>query len=200
MKSDMDHKSEQSADRERSIAPAMGPFTFDPEKATEAILYVCSRVGGDLYATLKLLYLADKLHLHRYGRFLYGDEHYALPHGPVPQGAYDIIKFVRGASGSASLLAYDPAKKAFAVDGNTLRALREADASVFSESDEECLNAVVEEFGGKYFSGLKAATHDAAFNATNHCNLITPAAIASMSGDDSAALIQYLADSSPDVK
>lgn len=176
----------------------MGPYTFDPEKATEAILYVSSRVRGDMYATLKLLYLADKLHLHRYGRFLYGDEHYALPYGPVPQGAYDIVKFVRGPSGSSSSFVHEVAKEAFAVEGNSIRALRNVDASVFSESDEECLNEVIASFGSEHFEGLKAATHDAAYDATSYCHQMTPAAIASMSAD-AAALIQYLADPAPDV-
>ena len=195
----MRHKSEQTINGASTIGGAMGPFIFDPEKATEAILYVSSRVHGDMYATLKLLYLADKLHLHRYGRFLFGDAHYALPHGPVPQGVYDIVKFVRGSSGQSSVRAYEPARTAFAMDGNSIRALRDVDLSVFSSSDEECLDEVIATFGTERFNDLKVATHDAAYEATSHCNRITPAAIASMS-DDPAALIQYLADMAPDIK
>jgi hypothetical protein len=178
------------------MARAMGPNTFDPDKAVEAVLYVASRVRGDLYATLKLLYLADKLHLHRYGRFLFGDEHYALPHGPVPQGAYDLIKFVRNDGNCASKLPHAPAREAFAVEGNTIRPLRDADEMAFSVSDEECMNEVIAEFSKENFSGLKAAVHDDAYNATGHCRLITPAAIATMA-DNPAALIQHLADSAP---
>jgi uncharacterized phage-associated protein len=121
----------------------MGPHTFDPEKATEAILFVADRARGDMYATLKLLYLADKLHLHRYGRFLFGDEHYALPYGPVPQGAYDLVKYVRGTSNEVE---YPPAREAFVLEGNTIRTLRDVDTSVFSDSDEECLNEVLDRF------------------------------------------------------
>jgi uncharacterized phage-associated protein len=165
----------------------MGPVSFDPEKATEAILYVSSRVG-DMYATLELLYLADKLHLYRYGRFLFGDGHYALPHGPAPQGAYDLLRFVRGASQNESQYEYEPALKAFAIEGNTIRALRDVDASLFSESDEECLNEVISEFGSAGFARPKAATHDDA--STSHCGLITPAAMAWGVGDARAALIE----------
>jgi len=174
----------------------MGPSTFDPDKAIEAIIYVASRVGGDLYTTLKLLYLADKLHLHRYGRFVFGDEHYALPHGPVPQGAYDLIKFVRNDGGTMSHLEHTPARDAFAVEGNTIRPLRQADEMAFSVSDEECMSEVIAEFGKENFNRLKAATHDDAYNATGHCKRITPAAIATMA-DNPAALIQHLADSAP---
>lgn len=174
----------------------MAARTFDPDKAVEAILYVASRVSGDLYTTLKLLYLADKLHLHRYGRFVFGDEHYALPYGPVPQGAYDLIKFVRGDAGNASTFEYQPAREAFAVDGNTIRPLREPDAMTFSESDEECMNRAVADFGSLSFNELKSETHDAAYNATGRCQLITPEAIATMA-EDPAALIQHLANPAP---
>ncbi len=196
MDRDFRDKSEQATRRACNIAPAMGPHTFDPEKATEAILFVANRARGDMYATLKLLYLADKLHLHRYGRFLFGDEHYALPYGPVPQGAYDLLKYVRGTSRAVE---YPPAREAFVLEGNTIRTLREVDRSVFSDSDEECLNEVLEQFGGANFNGLKHAAHDAAFHATSRGQRIAPEAIASMT-DDAAALIQHLADSAPDLK
>jgi hypothetical protein len=177
---------------------SMGPFTFDPEKATEALLYVATNIGGDMYTTLKALYVADKLHLHRYGRFVYGDEHCALPYGPVPQGAYDLVKYVRGVT-DRSVYEYPPARQAFALAGNEIRPLRAPDTSVFSDSDEECLDEAIRTLRGSDFGSVKAATHDAAYNATNHCHRIAPAAIASMS-EHSTALIQYLADPAPDVK
>lgn len=188
--------SEQSCQCASKIRLAMGPHTFDPEKATEAILFVADRARGDMYATLKLLYLADKLHLHRYGRFLFGDEHYALPYGPVPQGAYDLVKYVRGTSNDVE---YPPAREAFALEGNTIKTLRAVDTSVFSDSDEECLNEVLNQFGGANFHGLKRATHDEAFHATGRGQRIAPEAIASMA-DDAALLIQHLADPAPDRK
>lgn len=196
MDRDFRNNSEQWQRSACNIAPAMGPHTFDPEKATEAILFVANRARGDMYATLKLLYLADKLHLHRYGRFLFGDEHAALPYGPVPQGAYDLMKYVRG---TCNDLEYPPAREAFVLEGNTIRTLRDVDTSVFSDSDEECLNEVLESFGGANFNRLKHATHDAAFNATSRGQRIAPEAIASMA-DDPATLIQHLADSAPDRK
>jgi len=189
-------KCEQSPESACKLTPAMGPHTFDPEKATEAILFVADRARGDIYATLKLLYLADKLHLHRYGRFLFGDEHHALPYGPVPQGAYDLVKYVRGTGNDVE---YPPAREAFVLEGNTIRTLRDVDTSVFSDSDEECLNEVLNQFGGANFNGLKSATHDEAFQATGRGHRIAPEAIASMA-DDPALLIQHLTDSAPDRK
>ena len=171
----------------------MGPFQFDPEKATEALLYVARRIRGqDLYTTLKVLYVADKHHLHRYGRFIFGDAHHALPHGPVPQGAYDILKWLRGDSGRR----YEPAREALRVEGNTVMALRDAETDVFSVSDLECLNQAIEEFGRLPFSELKRKTHDEAYKATPHCGQIAVEAIAALS-DDPVPLIQHLADPHP---
>jgi len=43
-------------------------FTFDQEKAVEAIIYIASRTDGDMYRSLKIHYIADKSHLEQYGR------------------------------------------------------------------------------------------------------------------------------------
>ena len=68
-------------------------FRFEPEKALEAILYVASKAQTDKYATLKILYLADKLHLERYGRFISGDYYHALRHGSTPMHSYDMLEY-----------------------------------------------------------------------------------------------------------
>lgn len=172
----------------------MGPYTFDPEKAVEALLYVTRRTAGDMYATLKLLYLADKLHLHRYGRFIFGDEHHALPYGPVPQGAYDLIKCARG---EKDVFPYEPVTQAIRLEGNTIEALRPEDRSVFSDSDEECLDEAIATFGARPFNGLKEVTHDAAFNATARGHKISMSAIAALS-ENPAALVQHLSETAPD--
>jgi uncharacterized phage-associated protein len=179
---------------ERTTTPVTGPFQFDPEKATEALVYVASRVRDhDLYATLKVLYLADKRHLHRYGRFVFGDTHYALPHGPVPQGAYDIIKGLRNEPNGRQ---YESAQLALRMEGNTIMPQRDADTDVFSASDLECLDEAIAEFGRLSFAELKTRTHDAAYKATSHCGEIAIEAIAALS-DDPVPLIQHLSDPHP---
>lgn len=163
-----------------------GPFQFNAEKATEALLYVTSRTGGDMYVTLKLLYLADKCHLHRFGRFIFGDRYYALPHGPVPDGAYAIVKRARQPEGAAS----------FTVAANQIVPSRSADLDVFSASDIECLDEAVRDFGRLSFNEIKQLTHDAAYSATTPNGLIAVSAIAALA-EDPAALLQHLADSHP---
>ncbi len=51
------------------------PLGFKPEKALHVILYVADKLQREdnLYAMLKVIYFADKDHLHRYGRFIFGD-------------------------------------------------------------------------------------------------------------------------------
>lgn len=163
-----------------------GPFQFDAEKATEAVIYIASRTGGDMYVTLKLLYLADKCHLHRFGRFIFGDQYYALPHGPVPDGAYGIVKRARQPQGAAN----------FKLAGNQITPSRDADLDAFSASDLECLDEAIRDFGRLSFGELKQLTHDAAYNATTPNGAIAISAIAALA-EDPVALLQHLADSHP---
>ena len=178
-----------------NIRPAMArPFQFDKEKAIEALLYVAPKVRGDMYATLKLLYLADKSHLHRYGRFIFGDRHWRLQYGPVPSGAYDLVKEAKGESFGRDAQAIRALLK---VEGNTLKPTRPADRDVFSESDIECLDEAIHESGTLSFGQLKALTHDAAFNATVEGTEISTAAIAALA-ENPASLLQHLANAHPD--
>jgi len=69
---------------------------FDPKPALAAFMYLVSEVSDDLYKVMKMLYVADKLHLHKTGRFIAGDDYIAMEQGATPSGAYDIFKYVRG--------------------------------------------------------------------------------------------------------
>ncbi len=122
-------------------------FTFDAEKALEALVYIVSKTNADLYGALKIYYNADKLHLHKFGRFISGDYYKALPYGPVPQGAYDILHFVRGTHTASPV---PMARNALRFKGqNGLEALREADLSALSKTDVECLDAAILRDGKK---------------------------------------------------
>ncbi|MFA7087310.1 MAG: hypothetical protein WC145_11645 [Aliarcobacter sp.] len=56
---------------------------FDPEKALTVWIYIAERVD-DHRGMYHLLYQADKLHLERYGRLIYGERYVAGEDGPVP--------------------------------------------------------------------------------------------------------------------
>ena len=69
------------------------PFRFDQEKAIETIIYLSGYVDNPSHLGIcKLLYFADKTSLEKYGRFIFGDDYLAMKAGPVPSGAYDLIK------------------------------------------------------------------------------------------------------------
>jgi hypothetical protein len=137
------------------------PTEFDADKALEALIYVAERIR-DLYGTLKLIYVADKLHLERYGRFIYGEDYSAMEWGPVPSNAYDIAKFVRG---DRPHCRNEHARNALRMRGNDFEVLRPADLSELSETDVRCLDEAIAAHGNKSFEGFKRLTHDAAYNA-----------------------------------
>jgi uncharacterized phage-associated protein len=169
---------------------------FDADKALEAIAYIADQAGTDLYVTLKLIYLADKLHLERYGRFIFGDWYAALEYGPVASHSYDIMKHARGdrpvslAKHARDVLRVDPTT-------NAISLLRAPNLDELSQSDIECLDEAVQKYGRLGFGEIKRLTHDEAYNATARNGEMSLEAIASTTRR-AAELIQHLSDPHPD--
>jgi len=179
------------------MASELKAFDFDHEKATEALLYVASKLPRDnatFYIALKILYLADKVHLSRYGRFVSGDNYVAMKHGPVPSGAYDIVKYVRG----DGICSNPHARNSFSIDRQTnqMSALREVDLGLFSESDVECLDEVIGEHGSKPFPQIRKVSHDAAWDNAGDNEFISLEDIVKTLPDDEV-LADYLSDRYP---
>jgi hypothetical protein len=169
-------------------------FEFDADKALEALVYIVSKAKSDLYTTLKIQYHADKRSLHEYGRFIAGDYYKALRDGPVPQGAYDIIHYVRGEHSNSLVPA---ARDALSARDCDLSALRAPNLDFLSASDIECLDISIRENAGKSFSQLKRESHDAAYDATASNGEISVEAIAGMA-KNRESLLAYLADPYPE--
>src|ERR1041385_8562498 len=73
--------------------PENSPLAVDKRKAIETIIYVARKAPiADRFHVCKIIYFADKYHLQHYGRFVFGDYYVAMKNGPVPSGAYDVIK------------------------------------------------------------------------------------------------------------
>lgn len=161
---------------------------FDPKKALEVLLYVTPHCP-DMYTALKVVYFADKLHLSRYGRLIAGERYVAMSHGPVPSGLYDMVKSVRG---DGVFTVEVPAKEAFTMVDYNINPLRRADLDVLSESDRECLDEAIREYGHKSFAELKEISHrDTAFQAADENDFITMEALAK-SLPNGEALLEYL--------
>ena len=65
---------------------------FDELRVSQAAAYFVSKEGGKMphLKLMKLLYLADREALRRYGQPISGDEYYSLPHGPVLSKTLDL--------------------------------------------------------------------------------------------------------------
>lgn len=127
---------------------------WDREKAVEAILYLANRLFHPTKLQIfKLLYLADKLHLSRYGRFVIRDQYVAMKHGPVPSKTYDLLKMPIEMRGSTPLQV--------ASDGRAIHAFRDANRQKLSQSDIECLDETLRLYRRASPSQLIDLTHDA---------------------------------------
>lgn len=128
-------------------------FQFNKRKAIESILYLAKRVlDSDIYGICKLLYLADKTNLEKYGRFIFGETYCAMKEGSTPSNVYDLLKEV----------AKTPTGE-LRVVGNQIIALRDANLDYFSESDIECLNQIISVWGQVPNQSRRTAAHDDAW-------------------------------------
>lgn len=125
----------------------MRTLEFDHKKATQALNFFAKRAGGKITKlnALKLIYLADRYHLRKYGRPIFSDTYWAMPYGPVASSVKDIFEF----SGSDEELDYS--KKYIApLEGEanqTIQSIKEGDIDVFSDSDIEALEFTQKTFG-----------------------------------------------------
>lgn len=150
-------------------------LVFDHKKAVEIILYVAHNAPNpDIYHVLKLIYFADKSHLQQYGRLLCNDSYVAMNNGPVPSGAYDIVKHIRG-DGYAHF--DDCFAESFELQGNKICPLKEPELDLLSDSDIECLNEAIKEYGHLSFGKLKNLSHDEAFKSADQDDFISLEAI-----------------------
>jgi uncharacterized phage-associated protein len=69
---------------------------FDIRKTIAAVAFLMDREGGhlDMFLGLKMLYLADKESLIRWGKTITGDSFVSLPKGPVLSEVYNLFKGV----------------------------------------------------------------------------------------------------------
>ncbi len=130
---------------------------LDVKKTIESIVYV-SHKSNDLFHIVKILFFADKFHLENYGRLITGDHYKAMKEGPVPSGAYDIIKYVRG---DGKVQINGEPEIAFRVEGNKkIIPLRAPNLEYLSESDIECLDKAIEIYAPMSFNELYDIVHN----------------------------------------
>ncbi|MFA4953922.1 MAG: Panacea domain-containing protein [Patescibacteria group bacterium] len=129
------------------------------KKATQALNLLAQKKDGRInkMKAIKLIYLADRLHLRKYGRPIVGDIYWAMKLGPVGSRAKNIAEL---SDAPAEVLAY--AKKYIKpadAKKQSFTSIKEPDLNVFSKSDLECLEAVYARFSDKDQFELAELTH-----------------------------------------
>lgn len=124
---------------------------WDKSKAIEAILYLANRLTNPTKLQIfKLLYLADKLHLSRYGRFIIRDQYVAMKRGPVPSHTFNMIRSPSEIEGNLQV----------GEDNRAIYPCRDANPQKFSQSDIECLDETLRLYGRASAGQLIELTHD----------------------------------------
>lgn len=150
--------------------------------ACEIILYICE-VGNldSLDQVVKVLYLADKLHLQNNGRFIYNEKYKASPFGPLPSS----IDF--SLSNRSELGSY------FSVHSNKITPSKTSDRDYLSESCVECISKVLS------IANLNESLYqDAAWSSTKIGEIIDIIAIAKTITNNEK-LLEHLLDPYPEL-
>lgn len=133
-------------------------FNFNHAKGTQALNYFALHEGGKIneMKVLKLVFLADRYHLRKYGRLITNDNYLAMKHGPVPSTVKDIAEsndYLDDTTKDYSLRFIKP------VENRVLKSVNKLEESVLSESDLEALKFAWDNFGHLDQFQLRDLTH-----------------------------------------
>ena len=128
---------------------------FSEEKVTHMASYLLIRRGGKMsyMKLLKLLYLAEREALVKWGESMSGDKFVSMPHGPVMSSTYGLIQ---GGSDIWGRFIASEANYEVSLKGDVL----EDDLDELSLSETKILDRVFEEFGGMPRWDLVNYTHE----------------------------------------
>ena len=136
-------------------------FKFDEEKGIATIVFLASRGIPELTKgkICKLIFLADKQHLVRFGRPVTGDRLCAMKDGPVPSGILNLLNSVLRDPNECPVLGNSIfINRSFTNPRFEAKSFGFADC--LSDSDIEALNATVHLYGPQTFSELRRMTHE----------------------------------------
>lgn len=135
---------------------------MDAVKTINALSFFSEKANGEYLENMKaykLMWLADRYHLCRYGRPVTEDDYWALPKGVVPSDAKNILE----GTASRHLVLPDnfSLNDCFDVTPNHRYKARKApDMKVFSQSDVEIMEWVWEKYGKMSAQDLSDLSHD----------------------------------------
>jgi uncharacterized phage-associated protein len=123
---------------------------FDERRAAQVAAFLLFRAGGrlPLIKLVKLMYLAERLSLKRYGEPITGDRLVAMPHGPVLSMTYDHINgALPSLEGGWETWIADREGHVVALRDESKIRSPEQDLLRLSDSDLEVLEETWKEFG-----------------------------------------------------
>jgi uncharacterized phage-associated protein len=134
-------------------------FRISEEKAIEALVWIANEWENITpFYLSKVLFIAEKEHLNRYGRPVIADTYIAMPYGPVPSTVRDYVEGNYLFSDFA-----DDIAEAVEVNRATrypeIRAKRSPRLDVFSASDIECMRDALNKCRHVSFGTLSGWTH-----------------------------------------
>ena len=131
----------------------------DTRKIIQALTYIAYQQPGHKINSMKaykLLWLADRYHLRQYGRTITGDTFFALPHGVVPSDAKNVVEH------QATHIPTDEKyrdKYIKRLGKYSFQAITEPDVMLFSDSDQEVLDKILQVFGALDQYELEKLSH-----------------------------------------
>ena len=134
------------------------PFHLNGEKAFEVVKYLMAKQpsGIRVYVLEKMIYLADRLHLKRHARTIYGETYRKDPNGPVPVTASSLIaeRDFRTHDDGQQYVPGDPEKS------RLVSTHRDASSLKFSETDMQCLDETFNTYKDYGYDDFIKLTHD----------------------------------------
>jgi len=117
---------------------------FDNKKATQAINFLALKEGGLIYKlkVIKLMWLADRLHIRKYGRPIFNDIYFAMQYGAVGSSVKDLAGFNVDGDEKTYLDNYLEIEGVYKI-----KSKEDADLDVFSNSEIEALEKSYTEYG-----------------------------------------------------
>lgn len=130
------------------------------QKIAQVANYLAAKEGGkiDRIKLVKLVFLADRYHVRKYGRLVTGDVYLAMEKGPVGSMVKDITGFSEFLGDEEKNYAAQYFAKA-GDEPNAIVSLRKVDRDLLSESDEEALDFAYTNFGALTTDELVTLTH-----------------------------------------
>lgn len=134
-------------------------YRLNHDKILEGLLWITTQAPElDHYWVVKVMFGADKMHMNKYGRPVFGDRYVAMKYGPVPSHTLRIIN--RDLRQEDQRATADAALNVVPAGlGKRLVPLRSPNIDLFSRTDIECLSESLSKYRGYSFDQLVRETH-----------------------------------------